>query len=108
MTPEKKDPQNSPERVTDSGIAIQPVYRAERLWPAHCHRRIRAAENPPSCLREPAQASPLDAQPCPVGYLLGPQVYHRAAEDGEVGAGHTVSPSARASSPMPSANGRGA
>ena len=31
MTPEKKDPQDSPERLTDSGIAIQPVYRAEDL-----------------------------------------------------------------------------
>ncbi len=31
MTPEKKDPQGSPERHTDSGIAIQPVYRQEDL-----------------------------------------------------------------------------
>jgi len=31
VTPEKKDAQDSPERLTDSGIAIQPVYRAEDL-----------------------------------------------------------------------------
>ena len=31
MTAEKKDPQASPERRTDSGIAIQPVYRAGDL-----------------------------------------------------------------------------
>ena len=31
MTPEKKDPQGTPERHTDSGIAIQPVYRQEDL-----------------------------------------------------------------------------
>jgi methylmalonyl-CoA mutase N-terminal domain/subunit len=31
VTPEKKDPQDSPERLTDSGIAIQPVYRPEDL-----------------------------------------------------------------------------
>ena len=31
MTAEKKDPQDNPERLTDSGIAIQPVYRAEDL-----------------------------------------------------------------------------
>ena len=31
MAPEKKDPQATPERVTDSGIVIEPVYRAENL-----------------------------------------------------------------------------
>ena len=31
MTAEKKAPQDNPERLTDSGIAIQPVYRAEDL-----------------------------------------------------------------------------
>ena len=31
MTAEKKAPQDNPERLTDSGIAIQPVYRAQDL-----------------------------------------------------------------------------
>jgi methylmalonyl-CoA mutase N-terminal domain/subunit len=31
VAPAKKDPQASPERVTDSGIVIKPVYRAEDL-----------------------------------------------------------------------------
>ena len=31
MTQEKKDPQASPEHLTDSGIVIQPVYRPEDL-----------------------------------------------------------------------------
>ena len=31
MTPQKHDPEDTPERSTDSGIAINPVYRAEDL-----------------------------------------------------------------------------
>ncbi len=31
VTPEKQDPQGSPERSTDSGIEIKPVYRAGDL-----------------------------------------------------------------------------